>query len=136
MDETVKKRKHPDRITLSPTTLERLTAWATQVNESSPGTKITRSDLISWLVDIHPSHLSSKELSDLGIRFHDEMKFARWALQEITRARSRGEKLSIKLVNESSLGREKIKVQKKSKEIDSSMSEQKLEGLSHGKMGG
>lgn len=95
-----KKQKHPDRITLPPNALEKLGRWIDFLHNKSAGIKVTRSDLVTWLINSHSENLSTSEVSDLEGKFFDNLKYAKWAVKEIMEARARGEILNLKLVSQ------------------------------------
>lgn len=95
-----KKQKHPDRITLPPNALEKLGRWIDLLHNKSAGIKVTRSDLVTWLINSHSENLSTSEVSDLEGKFFDNLKYAKWAVKEIMEARARGEILNLKLVSQ------------------------------------
>lgn len=93
-----KKQKHPDRITLPPNALEKLGRWIDFLHNKSAGIKVTRSDLVTWLINSHTENLSTSEVSELEEKFFDNLKYAKWAVKEIMEARARGEVLNLRLV--------------------------------------
>jgi hypothetical protein len=98
MDAAIKKQKHPDRITLAPSALEKLSQWTGQLNSKNPGVTATRSDLVAWLIAIHADELSSSELNLLEEKFFDSVKYAKWAVKAVIEAKARGEVLNFKLI--------------------------------------
>lgn len=111
-----KKQKHPDRITLPPSALEKLGRWIGLLQNRSAGIKVTRSDLVTWLINSHSEHLSTSEIADLEEKFFDNLKYAKWAVKEIMEARTRGEILNLKLVGQ------EVKATNKQKQNDSGKS--------------
>ncbi len=107
MDATVntnikKKQKHPDRISLPPSALAKLGRWLDLLQNKSAGIRVTRSDLVTWLIETHAETLSSTEVADLEQQFFDNIKYAKWAVKAIMEAKSRGEVLTLKLVTKES----------------------------------
>ncbi len=93
--ETETRNQHPDRIKISPEALSRLSLWNEEITGRLRGVKLTRSDLVNFLILNHEQALSSSELKELENRYFDEVKFAQWALEELKAARARGESLSL-----------------------------------------
>lgn len=89
------RNQHPDRIKVSPEVLSRLSLWNEEITGRLRGVKLTRSDLVNFLILNHEQALSSSELKELENRYFDEVKFAQWALEELKAARARGESLSL-----------------------------------------
>jgi hypothetical protein len=86
-----KKQPRRDRVNLDPVSLARLQSWLDQFNQNFPTGKITRSDLINYLLSSRSESLSENELAGLRERFFDEVQLAEWALRELKAARNRGE---------------------------------------------
>lgn len=99
MDATVKKQKYPDRLTLRPTALEKLSHWATQINNSSPGTNVTRADLVHWLIETYSDDLSASDLKIMQEKFYDCVKHAKWVLKEANEAKAAGHIINIKITS-------------------------------------
>ncbi|MBL7542561.1 MAG: hypothetical protein JNL11_02040 [Bdellovibrionaceae bacterium] len=95
-----KKQKHPDRITLIPAMLEKVSRWKEQLNESKPGVKASRADIVHWLLDSAPDLLSEADLKSLQDKFYDSVEHAKWVLKTATLAKARGESINIKIVEE------------------------------------
>ncbi len=99
MDAAVKKQKYPDRLTLRPTALVKLSHWATQINNSSPGTNVTRADLVHWLIETYSDDLSASDLKTMQEKFYDCVKHAKWVLKEANEAKAAGQTINIKITN-------------------------------------
>lgn len=84
------KAKHPDRVTLSPESLARLAQWIGETQNQFKGTRITKTDLVDFLILSHSAHLSERELEQLQIQHFDEVRFASWALGQLKEARAQG----------------------------------------------
>lgn len=131
MDATVKntvsnkKQRHPDRITLPPSALEKLSRWIDLLHNKSAGIKVTRSDLVSWLISSHSENLSTNEISDLENKFFDNLKYAKWAVNEIKEAKARGEILNLKLISQEDKLKNKLNQfgTKKSKKLTKSLTQ-------------
>ncbi|MGZ3783867.1 MAG: hypothetical protein ACXWR0_04995 [Bdellovibrio sp.] len=98
MDAVTRKQKHPDRVTLAPDALNKLSQWVDQLYKKNPGVKATRSDLVAWLIEVHAEDLSLSELNSLEEKFFDSVKYAKWAVKAIIEAKARGEVLNLKLI--------------------------------------
>ena len=90
-----KRVKHPDRVTLTPEALIRLSDWATELEGHLKGSRVTKSDLVNFLVLSHAAQLSDRERDQLKSQHFDEVRFAEWAIRELKVARSQGKKLSL-----------------------------------------
>jgi hypothetical protein len=85
------KPRHPDRITLVPAHLEKIDGWIRQVTARQRGVRLTRNDIISWLIDSQPVELPPKDEKQLGERHYDEERFLKEAIREIKARKARGE---------------------------------------------
>ena len=108
MNEETKKKKstlpHPDRVTLNSETLVRLREWAGQLAPQLKGYRVTRSDLVNWLVARHTSELSQAETKELEQKFFDPVKALEWTLSQLKGARARGEEIDVgKMIGENVL---------------------------------
>ena len=116
--------RHPDRIKLSPEALARLSAWLEEVGSELPGVKLNRGNLVSFLILSHAPSLSETEVRELRTRFHDEVKFGQWALEQVKAALARGEDVSILEIidrnsrGEATLTRSKKRTPKSQKTIE------------------
>jgi hypothetical protein len=84
-----------DRIAMSSLSAERLKTWIEQVQGQVAGIRVTKTDLVNWLIENHDAELSGQEVRALEISFFDEIKFAEWALRELKARRAQGESVSI-----------------------------------------
>lgn len=81
----------PDRLRISAEALTRLNCFIEQVSERLRGVKVTRSELVNFLIMDRPEALSASELKGLESKYFDEVKFAQWAVEELKAAKVRGE---------------------------------------------
>lgn len=87
--------QHPDRIKVSAAAVQRLAAWNVQLAERLRGIKLTRSDLVNFIILNHPEALTAVELNELQARHFDEVKFVLWAVEEKKAAQARGDDITI-----------------------------------------
>jgi hypothetical protein len=87
--------KHPDRVSLTPEALTRLSSWIREAESRLKGSRLTKSDLVNFLVMSHSASLSEKELEQLERDHFDDVRFAAWALRQIKEARAQGKDLSL-----------------------------------------
>ncbi|MBI2712739.1 MAG: hypothetical protein HYX41_07805 [Bdellovibrio sp.] len=88
------KNTYPDRVKISAEAIAKLNNLAEQVNSQLRGVKLTRCELVDFLLLSHSESLSASELKDLEAKYFDEVKFAQWAVEELKRAKARGESVS------------------------------------------
>ncbi len=84
------KFRHPDRIALTPESLERLSLWLKQISDQLKGIKLKRADLLNYLVKSASEKLTASQIKEIEKEYFDEVKFHEWALRELRRARKLG----------------------------------------------
>ncbi len=104
--ETTKKPMVPmDRISLQGEARERVQKWVEELNAQIKGLRLTKTDLVTYLILDHAETLSSDDVQKIRKSYFDEVRFATWLLKEVKDAQKRGETPSI----EGLIGREKPK---------------------------
>jgi hypothetical protein len=88
MDEvTTEKKKNQvpqERVTLNKSTSEKLESWITQLDEKySKVLKITKSDLVQYLIESHDQKLSLGEMKDLRKLHHDDLRILKTLMTKI-----------------------------------------------------
>ncbi len=84
------KPRHPDRVVLKPDHLSKIQGWIAQVTSKHRGVKITKNDLVTWLIDSQPDLLSDVNESDLARRHYDEERFLRETLANFKKFKTQG----------------------------------------------
>ena len=94
---TTKKTKfrHPDRVTLTPELLSKLDGWMRQVTDKNRGVRLTRNNIVDWLIGSYPTELPSTDVKTIAERFYDEERFLKDAIRELRSRKSRGENVSL-----------------------------------------
>lgn len=93
---TMKKNQVPmDRIYLQGDAKDRIQRWADDLNTQFKGLRISKTDLVSYLIMSHDESLSADEAQDIRDTFFDQVRFASWILKELKEAQKRGETASI-----------------------------------------
>ena len=98
---TKKRLTYPDRITLDQAALEKINSWLDQVMSLSKGLRVTRADLVNWLIKNQPDTLLPTQLKQIETSYFDPVKHAQWALAQVIEAKARGESITIRIINES-----------------------------------
>lgn len=83
------------RAILNEENVSHLESWIRQLEESCPGIRIKKQDLVNWLVSEKGSRLSSADIKAIRERFFDEIELAQWALGQLKSAKERNEKLTL-----------------------------------------
>ena len=95
-NQEIKKRiKHTDRVTLTGESLTRLADMLNQLGDHLKGSRVTKSDLVNFLVLSHAAQLSEREVEKIKAQHFDEVRFAQWAVRQLKTAKSQGKSLSL-----------------------------------------
>ena len=91
------KRRYPnpERANLSKESLLKVNGWVDQLKPKLRGSKISRSDLINWLVAQKSEVLTEREVAELVTTYFDPVKALEWAVAEVKSAKSRGEEIDL-----------------------------------------
>ena len=92
---TKQRVKHPDRVTLSPEALTRLGTWLMELDGVMKGSRITKSDLVNFLILSHSAKLSERDVEQLANQHFDEVRFAVWAVQQLKEAKAQGRNVTL-----------------------------------------
>lgn len=87
--------KHPDRVSLSPEAVIRLNEWMDALETNARGIKISKNELVSFLILNHAVKLSESETLQLKDQYFDEVRFAEWAVQQLKAAKASGRHLTL-----------------------------------------
>lgn len=88
---SIKSRpRHPDRVVLKPDHLAKIQSWIAQVTSNHRGVRITKNDLITWLIDSQPELLPESCESELARRHYDEERFLRETLENFRKCKTQG----------------------------------------------
>lgn len=94
------QERGPERVSLNPEVVSRMEQWMSQIEDEKKGVRITRNDLVNFLLLQHPAALSEQQLSEIGMTHFSEVRFYTWALKVVREAQSRGENLTIASLEE------------------------------------
>ena len=89
------KFRHPDRVTLTPELLSKLDGWMKQVTDKHRGVRLTRNNIVDWLIGSYPAELPSGDVKTIAERFYDEERFLKDAIRELRSKKLRGENVSL-----------------------------------------
>jgi hypothetical protein len=85
------KPRHPDRIALAESELAKIDAWRVQIVAAQRGVRLSRCDLVRWLIETKPSELTTTESLAVGRRHFDEKRFLLDLTREFNSRKARGE---------------------------------------------
>ena len=109
------KRRYPnpERANLSKESLLKVNGWVDQLKPKLRGSKISRSDLINWLVAQKSETLTDREVAELVTTYFDPVKALEWAVAEVKSAKSRGEEIDLGAFVSEKFGTKKPKTRRK-----------------------
>lgn len=87
------RKRRVERIVLSSSALERVESWIEALAKRK--IEVSRAALVSELICRRSPDLSTSEIAELEGVFFDEVKFAKWAVDELKEARKRGESVTL-----------------------------------------
>ena len=82
--------RHPDRVALKPEHLTKIQSWIGQVTSKHRGVKLTKNDVITWLIDSQPDLLPESCEFELARRHYDEERFLRETLVNFRKHKTQG----------------------------------------------
>ena len=85
-----KMPRHPDRVVLKPEHLSKVQSWISQVTSKHRGVRITKNDLVTWIIDSQPDLLPEASELDLASRHYDEERFLRETLANFRKCKTQG----------------------------------------------
>jgi hypothetical protein len=89
-----KAKNQNERIAISKEGSERLDQWISDLEKQNKGIRITRADIVNFLLLDHPETLSSEERSKLGNAHFDDVKFGFWIARTLRMKRANGESVT------------------------------------------
>lgn len=92
--QTRKYERHFDRVTVKPDALARVDEWLAIMRERCKGIRVTRADLVNWLILRHQPELSAEDQAELQRAFFDDELLGAWVLQSLKERRSKGESVT------------------------------------------
>ncbi len=101
-EENKKKRYKPaERVSLTPDNVSLLEKMLGQVHESQADLKLTKSDMVNWLLKSRKDKLGDREIAAIEREYFDPVKALEATIVEAKRKQGLGEKVDIEaLVNE------------------------------------
>lgn len=95
---TRNQERGPERVALNPEAVARMEQWMAQIEKEKKGVRITRNDLVNFVLLQHGPVLSEEELTDVGKAHYSEVRFYEWALKTVRKAQAQGEDLTISML--------------------------------------
>ncbi len=92
------KIRSSERVALKPDIYSRTEQWLSQIDKHTKGVRITRNDLVNFILLQHAPTLSEDELSTIGLTHYNELRFYSWAIKTVREAQARGEGLTVAML--------------------------------------
>ncbi|MCX6126035.1 MAG: hypothetical protein NTV34_14985 [Proteobacteria bacterium] len=103
---TKKRINHPERVTLTPESAERIDQWNDQLSPKLSGRRLPRAEFVNWLITKHPRDLDDEDIASLHSEHFDPIKALEWAVRKVKEAQANGESVNIhKFVDQTMLGK-------------------------------
>ena len=100
-DSRRKRYKPGDRVSLTNDNAKLVEHLLSQVHEALPDLKLTKFDMVNWLLKARSAKLTQRELSAIERTYFDPVKALEAAISEAKKKRGMGEKIDVEaLVNE------------------------------------
>lgn len=98
----VKKAKSAiqvDRVAIGKSEAEKIEAWILQLKNMSKGfLKLTKSDIVNFLIRDHKTDLSSKEIAQIRSDNYNPVRHMNWIAQELKTALSKNDFISVAIL--------------------------------------
>jgi len=95
--EPAKKRvRRSDRISLSSDSIKRIDGWLSQIAPRLKGVKLSRTDIVNWLVQVQADELSEQLQADIEKRYFDPVKALEWAAKMAKSAKGEGDDFDLR----------------------------------------
>ena len=83
-------KSHRDNVALYEQSVQKINTWIEQVKTKKKGVKISKKDLVNWLIEKTPDVLSNADMNAVIDKFYDEEIFLRQLLREVKKAKLDG----------------------------------------------
>ena len=92
------RNRYPDRLTVAPENLVKIGRLIEQFKTSCRGVDLNRKEMLNYVIASFPGELAASDLKALSVRYYDEERFLRAAIEEVRSAKSRGEVVSLETI--------------------------------------
>ncbi|MCX6125601.1 MAG: hypothetical protein NTV34_12780 [Proteobacteria bacterium] len=95
MNSEKSRSHHGDRVVLTEKSLEKVTGWIDSIAPRLKGAKVTRADLVNWLISNQGGELTVDQQAEIEQYFFDPIKAVAWVTGEIQRRQKSGEEFDV-----------------------------------------
>ncbi|MCX6117346.1 MAG: hypothetical protein NT027_07390 [Proteobacteria bacterium] len=86
---------HSDHVVLDDASIAKVSGWIHSINPKLKGSKVTKSDLVNWILSQQAHDLTENQQSEIEQHFFDPVKAVAWVTDEIQRRQKAGEKFDV-----------------------------------------
>lgn len=80
-----------DNVALLEPSVQKISLWLDQIKAKKKGVKISKKEIVNWLIEKMPDSLSNSDLNAIIDKFYDEEIFLRQLLREVQKAKLDGQ---------------------------------------------
>ena len=97
-DQSEKKIKPRfEHVALNEASVQKINRWFEQINAKKK-IKLSRKDLLNWVIEKSPENLSNNELNAIIENFYDDEAYLRQLLREVKKAKADGSEETLDLI--------------------------------------
>lgn len=91
----IKRKKHPDRVSLSVESLLIIDNFISELSRNNKGVKVCRKSIVEWLVEKKLTALCELDIQGIAEAFYDEERFLKDVITSYKRLKANDEELSL-----------------------------------------
>jgi hypothetical protein len=95
IEEKKTRLRHAENVTLKQEILEKVNGWLHQLTDRYKGMKVSRPELVNWMLGECPQQLSEEHMRDISGKFFNDVDFMKWAIRELKESEAKGLKISL-----------------------------------------
>ena len=80
-----------DNVALLEPSVKKISIWLDQIKAKKKGLKISKKEIVNWLIEKMPDTLSNSDLNAIIDKFYDEEIFLRQLLRDVQKAKLDGQ---------------------------------------------
>jgi hypothetical protein len=94
-NDEIQVKKSVERVLINSKVSSRIDGWISRLQRETSAIRITRSDVVNFILMAHSEELSSDESRELGKLHFDEVKFSFWVARTLKNAKAKGENVTL-----------------------------------------
>jgi hypothetical protein len=108
-----KRIRHKDRVVLSTESQKKIEAILENLKADLKGSKISRSELVNWIIEKQPAELPSLDRSNVLEKFYCPVKALEWASDKARNMKLGGQQVDLEILVSEILNRQPKPMRKK-----------------------